>query len=103
MNQREFLTAIGCCLLLAGCGQQLVRDAQESPTSRREASKNYVLGQEQSAYVGDAIARVKDYLVTVSTSQIAVPSERGSDGHNRRLIHNEVAEFFLKPVAQYSE
>src|ERR1035438_3157971 len=80
MNQRKVLIAICSCLLLAGCGQQLVRDTPESPTSRREASKNYVVGQERSAYVGEAIVKVKDYLVTVSTTQIATPSENVTVG-----------------------
>lgn len=110
MKQGKYFTVICCCLLLTGCAQQLIHDT-DSPTSRREASKNYVVGKERSAYVGDAMVRVKDYLVTVSASPVAIPSEnvtigdssvsaRLEKGHRYPIVGNIIVDGMTLAVVE---
>lgn len=49
---------------------------QSTPTTRHVFDKNYVLGREQTAFVGEPVVRVKDYYVEVrSTPTFTSPVE----------------------------
>lgn len=55
------LVSLGLLGTLLACGQQIDPGRQLKP--KRVSSKNYVIGERQTARVGDPILKVKDYFI----------------------------------------
>jgi hypothetical protein len=75
----SILTVLSTGLVpITGCGStsvQPVSPARVHTDSRHVFEKNYSLGVERSAYVGESIVRVKDYFETLRESDTLVASE----------------------------
>lgn len=72
MNRNWFRAlALVAAALLAGCATiQSAAPMQSSSTSEHRFEKSYTLGQEQTAYVGQPIAKVKDYWEATITADV---------------------------------
>lgn len=73
-QQLRIATLTAALIFGAGCSAHIRSLPPPKTTSERVVNKNYELGQPSSAYIGDPMIRVKDYVVTTSEAPVMKPS-----------------------------
>jgi len=66
------IIAAAAALILGGCAS--IERPEATRSSEHVVERNYTLGKEQTAYVGDAILRVKDYWILRTGNPAVTPT-----------------------------
>jgi hypothetical protein len=92
---RKILTATLLAVALHGCASVQPFTPQVRVESKNVFEKNYSLGVEASAYVGEPIVKVKDYYETLREAEGARSASHDPD----ELVHRGHAPGPLIPIS----